>query len=174
MAITHQRGPIGHKRYGVANWPQLGSRLELLQHPWRRVSNNGIIPAAPGPTLEEPFTPKEIPLEWPQRFPSWSPEKMGNLGNLREIWCFTMKLILILKELMRLTSTTNNEVIRSPQPPQLPIRSPTRPSTLASTSTSIQPPVASTSRDPMSPEPESIFETHYCWNSTANFTDQKR
>ncbi|MBW0556397.1 hypothetical protein O181_096112 [Austropuccinia psidii MF-1] len=38
MAITHQRGPIGHKRYGVANWPQLGSRLELPKHPWRRVN----------------------------------------------------------------------------------------------------------------------------------------
>ncbi|MBW0555724.1 hypothetical protein O181_095439 [Austropuccinia psidii MF-1] len=48
-------------------------------------------------------------------------------------------------------STTNNEVISSPQPPQLPIKSPTRSSTLSSTSTSIQPPVASTSRDPMSP-----------------------
>ncbi|MBW0579892.1 hypothetical protein O181_119607 [Austropuccinia psidii MF-1] len=71
-------------------------------------------------------------------------------------------------------STTNNEVIRSPQPPQLPIRSPTRPSALASTSTSIQPPVASTSRDPMSPEPESIFETRCHWNITGNLTDQKR
>ncbi|MBW0569065.1 hypothetical protein O181_108780 [Austropuccinia psidii MF-1] len=71
-------------------------------------------------------------------------------------------------------STTNNEVIRSSQPPQLPIRSPTRPSTLASTSTNIQPPVASTSRDPMSPEPESIFETRRRWNITGNFTDQKR
>ncbi|MBW0572834.1 hypothetical protein O181_112549 [Austropuccinia psidii MF-1] len=38
MGIEHQRGPIGHKRYGVANWPQLGSRLELPQHPWRRVN----------------------------------------------------------------------------------------------------------------------------------------
>ncbi|MBW0487090.1 hypothetical protein O181_026805 [Austropuccinia psidii MF-1] len=27
-SIEHQRGPIGHKRYGVANWPQLGSRLD--------------------------------------------------------------------------------------------------------------------------------------------------
>ncbi|MBW0580225.1 hypothetical protein O181_119940 [Austropuccinia psidii MF-1] len=67
-------------------------------------------------------------------------------------------------------STTNHEVIRSPQPPQLLIRSPTRPSTLASISTSIQPPVASTSRDPMSPEPESIFETLHHWNITGNFT----
>ncbi|MBW0482905.1 hypothetical protein O181_022620 [Austropuccinia psidii MF-1] len=48
-------------------------------------------------------------------------------------------------------STTTHEVIRSPQPP---IRSPTRPSTLASNSTNIQPPVASTSRDQLSPEPE--------------------
>ncbi|MBW0506263.1 hypothetical protein O181_045978 [Austropuccinia psidii MF-1] len=56
-------------------------------------------------------------------------------------------------------STTIHEVIRSPQPPQPPIRSPTRPSKLASTSTNIQPPMARTSRDPMSPEPESIFET---------------
>ncbi|MBW0576437.1 hypothetical protein O181_116152 [Austropuccinia psidii MF-1] len=71
-------------------------------------------------------------------------------------------------------STTNNEVIRSPQPPQLPIRSQTRPSTLASTSTSIQPPVARTSRDPMSPEPESIFETCLRWNITGNSTDQKK
>ncbi|MBW0552381.1 hypothetical protein O181_092096 [Austropuccinia psidii MF-1] len=71
-------------------------------------------------------------------------------------------------------STTNNEVIKSPQPPQLPIRSPTRPSKLASTSTSIQPPVASTSRDPMSPEPELIYETHHRSNITGSFTDQKR
>ncbi|MBW0554841.1 hypothetical protein O181_094556 [Austropuccinia psidii MF-1] len=71
-------------------------------------------------------------------------------------------------------STTNHEVIRYPQPPQLRIRSPTRPSTLASTSTSIQPPVASTSSDPMSPEPEAIFETCCHWNITGNFTDQKK
>ncbi|MBW0568210.1 hypothetical protein O181_107925 [Austropuccinia psidii MF-1] len=70
--------------------------------------------------------------------------------------------------------TTSNEVIRSPQPPQLPIRSPTRPSTLASTTTSIQPPVASTSRDPMPPETESSFETGRRWNITGNFPDQKR
>ncbi|MBW0574360.1 hypothetical protein O181_114075 [Austropuccinia psidii MF-1] len=55
-------------------------------------------------------------------------------------------------------STTTHGVIRPPQPPQSPIRSPTRPSTLASTSINIQPPVASTSRDPMAPEPESIFD----------------
>ncbi|MBW0564787.1 hypothetical protein O181_104502 [Austropuccinia psidii MF-1] len=41
-------------------------------------------------------------------------------------------------------STTTNEVFRPPQPP---IRSPTRPCTLASASTNIQPPVASASRD---------------------------
>ncbi|MBW0588757.1 hypothetical protein O181_128472 [Austropuccinia psidii MF-1] len=72
------------------------------------------------------------------------------------------------------TSTTNHEVIRSPQRPQLPIRSPTRPSTLSSTSTSIQPPVASNYRDPMSPQPEAIFETCCHWNITGNFTDQKK
>ncbi|MBW0536302.1 hypothetical protein O181_076017 [Austropuccinia psidii MF-1] len=38
MAIEHQRGPIFHKRYGVDSWPQLGSRLELPQHPQRRVN----------------------------------------------------------------------------------------------------------------------------------------
>ncbi|MBW0506874.1 hypothetical protein O181_046589, partial [Austropuccinia psidii MF-1] len=43
--------------------------------------------------------------------------------------------------------TTNHEVIRSPQPLKLPIISRSMPSTLSSTSTSIQPPVASTSRD---------------------------
>ncbi|MBW0569782.1 hypothetical protein O181_109497 [Austropuccinia psidii MF-1] len=71
-------------------------------------------------------------------------------------------------------STTTNEVIRTPQPPQPSIRSPTRPSTLASTSTNIQPPVASTSTDPMSPEPESIFDNRRCWNITGNFTDKKK
>ncbi|MBW0476824.1 hypothetical protein O181_016539 [Austropuccinia psidii MF-1] len=55
-------------------------------------------------------------------------------------------------------STTIHEVIRSPQPPQPPIRSPSRPSTLASTSTNIKPPMASTCRDPISPEPESIID----------------
>ncbi|MBW0511987.1 hypothetical protein O181_051702 [Austropuccinia psidii MF-1] len=71
-------------------------------------------------------------------------------------------------------STTTNEVIRPPQPPQPPLRSPTRPSTLASTSTNIQPPVASTSRDSMSPENESIFDNHHHWNITGNFTYQKK
>ncbi|MBW0484974.1 hypothetical protein O181_024689 [Austropuccinia psidii MF-1] len=51
-------------------------------------------------------------------------------------------------------STTTHEVIRPPQSPQPPIRLPTRPSTLSSTLTKIQPPVARTSRDPMSPEPK--------------------
>ncbi|MBW0492229.1 hypothetical protein O181_031944 [Austropuccinia psidii MF-1] len=51
-------------------------------------------------------------------------------------------------------STTIHEVIRPSQPPQPPIISPTRPSTLASTSTNIKPPVTSTSRDLMSLEPE--------------------
>ncbi|MBW0468084.1 hypothetical protein O181_007799 [Austropuccinia psidii MF-1] len=71
-------------------------------------------------------------------------------------------------------STTTNEVIRPPQPPQPPIRSPTMPSTLASTSTNIQLPVASTYRDPMSPEPESIFDNCCHWKITGNVTDQKK
>ncbi|MBW0577531.1 hypothetical protein O181_117246 [Austropuccinia psidii MF-1] len=71
-------------------------------------------------------------------------------------------------------STTTNEVIWPPQPPQLPNRSPIRPSTLSSTSTNLQPPVASTSRNPMSPEPESIFDNHCHWNITGNFNDQKK
>ncbi|MBW0516125.1 hypothetical protein O181_055840 [Austropuccinia psidii MF-1] len=71
-------------------------------------------------------------------------------------------------------STTINEVIRSPQPPQLPARSPTRPSTLSSTSTNFQPPMASTSRHPMSPEPGSVFDHCQHWNITQNFTDQKK
>ncbi|MBW0476201.1 hypothetical protein O181_015916 [Austropuccinia psidii MF-1] len=54
--------------------------------------------------------------------------------------------------------TTIHEVIMSPPTTQPPINSPTWPSTLASTSSNIQPPMASTYRDPMSPEPESIFE----------------
>ncbi|MBW0539065.1 hypothetical protein O181_078780 [Austropuccinia psidii MF-1] len=65
-------------------------------------------------------------------------------------------------------------VIRPPQPPQPPIRSPTRPSTLASTSTNIQPPVVSTSRDPMSPKPESIFYNCCHCNITGNITDKKK
>ncbi|MBW0462096.1 hypothetical protein O181_001811 [Austropuccinia psidii MF-1] len=71
-------------------------------------------------------------------------------------------------------STTTHEMIRSSQPPQPPTRSPTRPSTLASTSTNFQPLVARTSRDPMSPEPESVFDHHFFWNITGNLTDQKR
>ncbi|MBW0535297.1 hypothetical protein O181_075012 [Austropuccinia psidii MF-1] len=70
-------------------------------------------------------------------------------------------------------STTIHEVIRSPQPPQPPIRSPTKPSTLASTSTNIQPPMARTSRNPISPEPVSIFDNHQFWNITGTFTDKK-
>ncbi|MBW0505927.1 hypothetical protein O181_045642 [Austropuccinia psidii MF-1] len=71
-------------------------------------------------------------------------------------------------------STTTIEVIRPSQPPQTPIRSPTRPSTLASTSTNIQQPVASTSRDPMSPQPKPIFDNRRRWNITGNFTYQKK
>ncbi|MBW0473911.1 hypothetical protein O181_013626 [Austropuccinia psidii MF-1] len=57
-------------------------------------------------------------------------------------------------------STTIHKVIRSPQPPQPSTRSPTRTSTLASTSTNVQPPMSHTSGDPVSPEPESIFAHH--------------
>ncbi|MBW0511726.1 hypothetical protein O181_051441 [Austropuccinia psidii MF-1] len=71
-------------------------------------------------------------------------------------------------------SATANDVIRPPQPSQPPIRSPTRPSKLASTSTNIQPPVTSTTREPMSPEPESIFDNLCHWNITGSFTDQKK
>ncbi|MBW0530931.1 hypothetical protein O181_070646 [Austropuccinia psidii MF-1] len=67
-------------------------------------------------------------------------------------------------------STTTNEVIRPPQPPT---RSPTRPSTLASTSTNIQPLVASTSRDPICPEPESLFDNNCHCNITGSFTEKK-
>ncbi|MBW0476079.1 hypothetical protein O181_015794 [Austropuccinia psidii MF-1] len=69
------------------------------------------------------------------------------------------------------TSTTTHEVIRPPQQPQTPIRSPTKPSTLATTTTNIQLPVASTSRDRMSPEPETIFDNFQCWNITGIFTE---
>ncbi|MBW0573874.1 hypothetical protein O181_113589 [Austropuccinia psidii MF-1] len=71
-------------------------------------------------------------------------------------------------------NTTTPEVIRPPQPPQPPIRSPTRPSTLASTSTNIQQLVARTSSNPISPKPESIFDNLWRWNITGNFTDQKK
>ncbi|MBW0564547.1 hypothetical protein O181_104262 [Austropuccinia psidii MF-1] len=53
-------------------------------------------------------------------------------------------------------------------------KSSTRPSTLSSTSTNIKPPVARASRDPISPEPESIRDNHQRWNITGNFTDQKK
>ncbi|MBW0572325.1 hypothetical protein O181_112040 [Austropuccinia psidii MF-1] len=66
-------------------------------------------------------------------------------------------------------STTIYEMTGSPQTPQPPIRSPTRPSTLASTSTNIQAPMARASRYPMSPEPESIFDNCQRWNITGNF-----
>ncbi|MBW0542914.1 hypothetical protein O181_082629 [Austropuccinia psidii MF-1] len=61
-------------------------------------------------------------------------------------------------------STTTNEFIRSPKPPQLPPRSSTRPSTLASNSTNLQPPMTSTSIDLMSAKLESVFYPHCCWN----------
>ncbi|MBW0518385.1 hypothetical protein O181_058100 [Austropuccinia psidii MF-1] len=37
-SLEHQRGPIGHKRYGVANFPQLGFQAVIVRHQLRRVS----------------------------------------------------------------------------------------------------------------------------------------
>ncbi|MBW0553210.1 hypothetical protein O181_092925 [Austropuccinia psidii MF-1] len=100
-----------------------GSRMRGVQQ-WNNTSSCW-------PTLEDPFTPKEIPLEWLQRFPFWSPGKMENLvqdeidtdaegsdaidGEELEI------TTPIQKRRIQFTSkfpvqaiTTNNEVIRSP------------------------------------------------------------
>ncbi|MBW0583502.1 hypothetical protein O181_123217 [Austropuccinia psidii MF-1] len=65
MAVEHQRGPIGHKRYGVANWPQLGSRLGLPQHPWRRVNICGCdtIKALVDTGAELKVIPEEIAIK---------------------------------------------------------------------------------------------------------------
>ncbi|MBW0470952.1 hypothetical protein O181_010667 [Austropuccinia psidii MF-1] len=68
-------------------------------------------------------------------------------------------------------NTTANEVIRAPQPPP---RSPTRPSTLSSLSTDFQPPMTSTSGDPMSPEPESVFDGFICWDITETLLFKRR
>ncbi|MBW0501560.1 hypothetical protein O181_041275 [Austropuccinia psidii MF-1] len=70
-------------------------------------------------------------------------------------------------------STTIHEVIRSPQPPQLPTRSPTRPSTLASPPPMFNYPWPALC-DPISPEPESLFYHCQSWNITSNFTYQKK
>ncbi|MBW0484419.1 hypothetical protein O181_024134 [Austropuccinia psidii MF-1] len=45
--MEHQRGPIGHKRYVVANWPQLGSRLD-----WRNTHGGGSLLMAVTPALK--------------------------------------------------------------------------------------------------------------------------
>ncbi|MBW0467282.1 hypothetical protein O181_006997 [Austropuccinia psidii MF-1] len=136
----------------------------------------------PGPKLEEPF-PQGNPIRVAPEVPILVTRKDGRLGKLKrnlvvqdeidtdaegsdEIDGEELEIATpIQKRRIQSTSlspvpesTTIHEVIRSPQPPQTPIKSPTRPSTLASTSTNIQPPMDSTSRDPMSPEPESIFE----------------
>ncbi|MBW0539296.1 hypothetical protein O181_079011 [Austropuccinia psidii MF-1] len=72
MDIEHHRGPIGHKRYGVANWPQLGSGLELPQHPWRRVNLCGCDTSQVGPvhldffvflSLSYPLSPLHPPAK---------------------------------------------------------------------------------------------------------------
>ncbi|MBW0581161.1 hypothetical protein O181_120876 [Austropuccinia psidii MF-1] len=47
-AIEHPRGPIGHKRYDMANWPQLGSRLDCRNHQGLMVvTQSHIIPSTP-------------------------------------------------------------------------------------------------------------------------------
>ncbi|MBW0576615.1 hypothetical protein O181_116330 [Austropuccinia psidii MF-1] len=144
--------------------------LQLLD-PELEVSNNGLIPAALRPTLEDPFTPKATPLDYPQKFLFCDEID----GEELEITTPIQKRRIQSTSLSPVqASTITNEVIRPPQPPQPPIRSPTRPSTLASPSTNIQPPVASTSRDPMSPEPESIFDNHCRWNISGIFTDQMK
>ncbi|MBW0510005.1 hypothetical protein O181_049720 [Austropuccinia psidii MF-1] len=155
-----------------------------------------------GPTLEDPFTPRQPqgnPIGVAPEVPILVTRKYGRLGKLKrnlgvqdENDTYSERSDELDGEELEITtpiqkrriqstslspvqvSTTIHEVIRSPQPPQPPIRSPSRPSTLASTSTNIQPPVASTSRDPMSPEPESILDNRQCWNITGNFTDQKK
>ncbi|MBW0559535.1 hypothetical protein O181_099250 [Austropuccinia psidii MF-1] len=73
MAIRHQRGPIGHKRYGVANWPQLGSRLELPQHPWRRIQSTNSSEDQDSNHLELKKTPKNVPIDFYR--PEWFNER---------------------------------------------------------------------------------------------------
>ncbi|MBW0495875.1 hypothetical protein O181_035590 [Austropuccinia psidii MF-1] len=136
-----------------------GSRMRGVQQ-WNNTSSSWA-------NIGGSIHPKEIPLEWPQRFPFWSPEKMENLVVEDEIDADAEGSDEIDGEELEMTTPIPFTI---PSPSQ----SLTRPSTLASTSTSIQPPVASTSRDPMSPEPESTFETRFRWNITGNFTDQKR
>ncbi|MBW0559520.1 hypothetical protein O181_099235 [Austropuccinia psidii MF-1] len=117
-----------------------------------------------------PIHPQGNPIGVAQEVPILVTRKDGRLGKLK-------RNLMVQDENdtdAEGTSTTTNEVIRPPQPPQPPIRSPTRPSTLAFTSTNIQAPVASTSRDPISPEPESIFDNRCRWNITENVTDQKK
>ncbi|MBW0540117.1 hypothetical protein O181_079832 [Austropuccinia psidii MF-1] len=103
-----------------------------------------------------PIPPQGNPIEVVPEFPILVTRKDGRLGKLKRNLVVQDKNDTDAEGIP--VSTTIHEVIRSPQPPQPSIRSPTRPSTLASTSTNIQPPMASTSRDPISPEPESIFD----------------
>ncbi|MBW0560310.1 hypothetical protein O181_100025, partial [Austropuccinia psidii MF-1] len=127
-----------------------------------------------GTTLEDPFTPKAAP-----EVPIWVTKKDGRLGKLKrslvvqdeydtdaegsddldgeelEITTPIQKRRIQTTSLFPVqASTATHKVISPPQPPQPPIRSPTSPSTLASSSTNIQPPLSSTSRDPMYPKPE--------------------
>ncbi|MBW0465006.1 hypothetical protein O181_004721 [Austropuccinia psidii MF-1] len=165
------------RRVEDLDWKLLLMNLQPLMPPLATpiVFNICVIPTVPGPTLEDPFPPRQ---------PHWSsPRKDGKIGKLKrnlvvqdEVDTDAEGSSEIEEEELAITtpiqkrrihstspspvqaSTTIHGVIKSSKPPQLPIRSPTRPFTLASTSTNVQLPMASTSRDPLSPEPESIFD----------------
>ncbi|MBW0516538.1 hypothetical protein O181_056253 [Austropuccinia psidii MF-1] len=180
------------RRVEVSGWKRLLMNLQLLMPPLNNTSSSWA-------NIGGSIHPQGNPIGVAPEVPIFFTRKDGKLGKLKRNLVVQDKIDTdaegsdeIDGEELEMTtpiqkrriqspsqspvqaSITNNEVIRSPQPPQIPIRSPTRPSTLAYTSTSIQPPVASTSRDPMSPEPEAIFETRCRWNITGNFIDQKR
>ncbi|MBW0493030.1 hypothetical protein O181_032745 [Austropuccinia psidii MF-1] len=141
-----------------------GSRMRGVQQ-WNNTSSSWA-------NIEGSIHHQGNPIGMAPEVPILVTRKDGKLGKMKRNFVVPDEIVPDAEGIQ--ASTTNNEVIRSPQPPQLPIKSPTRPSTLAFTSTSRQPPVASTSRDPKSPEPESIFETHCRWNIAQILTDQKR
>ncbi|MBW0501818.1 hypothetical protein O181_041533 [Austropuccinia psidii MF-1] len=132
-----------------------GSRMRGVQQ-WTNTSSSWA-------NTGGPIHPQGNPIGVAPEVPIFATRKDGRLGKLK-------RNLVVQDE----NDTSAEGMIRPPQPPQPPIRYPTRPSTLASTSTNIEPPVARTSRDPMSPEPESIFDNRRCWNITGNFTDQKK
>ncbi|MBW0578975.1 hypothetical protein O181_118690 [Austropuccinia psidii MF-1] len=80
MAIERQRGTIGHKRYGMANWPRLGYRLELPQHPLRRVNLCGCDTNVTMTKNEPP------PLVLQQFQPATKLGPIGHTISLWEIW----------------------------------------------------------------------------------------